>query len=232
MPHSFHLQNTQKVKIDKTTRVIIFQTRTVSGCVYYFPLTFNQFLAFDDAIAIVKSVNYKISGSYPLGENLWFYYDSHIPTLYDNNHRHRPYFRFQHFHLYLTRLHHKILSFLRKEVNGRVKRIRSSVGKNDNDECEVQNNKRPLPSIVQPAPGLETITNDGGKWKTVPRSPNDAVDSDADEACAILPKRNCPNSRWRNDSSSLTSLTSQDFPTPEEVHIDISSDLPQCMDCE
>ena len=230
MLHSFHLQNTQKVKIDKTTSVITFQTRTVSGCVYYFPLTLHQFLAFDDAIAVIKSVKYKISGSYPLGQNLWFYYDSHTSTLYNNN-NHCPYFRFQHFHLYLTRLHHKILSFLRKEANGRVNRKRVFANNNDN-ECEIQNNKRSLPSVVQPTPGFETITNIGGKWKTVPCSPNDVIDSDTEQTDTILSKRKCANSRRRDDSSSATSHTCEDFSTSEEVYIDIASDFDQCMDCE
>ena len=112
MSYTLRLQNTQKVRLDKEKQIVIFQTKTLTGCVYYFPLSLHQFLALDDVMAYI-CVHSNATGYYPLGQHIWLHYYYQGAILYDNMKDARPYFKFDDFHLYKNRLHRKLLSFIR-----------------------------------------------------------------------------------------------------------------------
>lgn len=228
---SFHMHITQKVKVDKSTGCIIFQTRTMSGCVYYFPLTFNQFMAFNDVITLIRNLNHhhhQSKGHYPLGQNLWFYYHSHSASFYDNGKVTRVYFRFHDFNLYLSHLHHKLLSFLRNEDIGRAtggtrrKHLIANKSSDYDDKGrvdEISNCKRPLSIIVRPKTEFETSKEHSEKWNSLSRSTNDAIMSSAGQTDTVLPKWNNTDSCRRYESKTATTHTRGDLPSPESVCI-------------
>ena len=235
---SFYLHNAQKVRIDKTTGDVIFQTRTMSGCVYYFPLTFDQFMAFNDAITLMYNVNYMAKRHYPLGQNLWFYYNSHGASFYDNGNGKavRLYFHFHNFNLYLTHLHHKLLSFLRNEDSGRVtggrRRKRLIIDNAESCNDKISNSKRPLSIVVQPKTGFETPKKHCGKWNSLSCPTNNAIMSPAGQTDTVLSEWNDTNSCRRNESEIAAKHTWKDLPSPEPVCLTASTNSSDSMDCD
>lgn len=237
---SFYLHNSQKVRVDKTTGNVIFHTRTMGGCVYYFPLTFDQFMAFNDVIALICNVKRLSKSHYPLGQNLWFYYNSHDASFYDNGKTDRLYFRFYNFHLYLTRLHHKLLSFLRNEEGERAsggkrrKHLIANRLRYNGESCDdkISNRKRPLSIVVQPKTESEASREHCEKWDSLSCTSNNAILSHTGQADAVLPEWNDTNSRWRNDSKTTTMYSWKDLPSPEAVCIGAATHSFEPMDSD
>ena len=55
-------------------RTVMFETRHASGRQCSFVLTRNQFLSFDNAIVLIEREN--AYGHYPLGQHIWFHYNT------------------------------------------------------------------------------------------------------------------------------------------------------------
>lgn len=188
-----YLHSLQSVTISQETEEVIFTTRHANGCWYYFPLTKNQFLNFNDILTLGDSQRHT-SGHFPLGKKLWLYYDDEV-TLYRASKDNRPYFKFQSFPHYRRYVHERILSLLRPS-NATMGRQRRS------NRASHSNYQRSLPSVVQTVARSPSPKRFRGEWESLPRSTNDAVVPHPKEESAIFPQRNNTNSRWRIESSS------------------------------
>ena len=228
MSYALRLQNTQKVRLDKELETVIFQTKTLTGCVYYFPLTLNQFLALDDILAYI-SVHSTATGHYPLGQSIWLQYYYHGAILYDNMKDGRPYFRFDDFHLYKNRLHRKLLSFLRHDNSDaggeRGVKIRNQVAatrkrhilseEDGTDASEASHRKRPLSIVLQPKTASEKTECVTQKCNTLFSSSNNADLPPSGQACSVFSKRNGAGTRRRSDSDIASSHTSLSASSPD-----------------
>ena len=193
-------------------------------------------MAFNDIIALICNVSHMSRQHYPLGQNLWFYYNSHDASFYDNGKTVRLYFHFHNFNLYLTHLHHKLLSFLRNEDNGRVtggtRRKRLIGGNVESRNDKISNSKRPLSIVVQPKTGFEAAKKHCEKWDSLSCSTNNAIMSPAEQTDAVLSEWNDTNSRRGNESGIATKHTWKDLPSPEPVCITTSTHALESMDSD
>ena len=241
MSCALRLQNTQKVRLDKEKRTVIFQTKTLTGCVYYFPLSVNQFLALDDILAYI-CMHPTATGYYPMGQNIWLHYYYQGAILYDNKKDARPYFKFDDFQLYKNRLHRKLLSFLRHDDGRRVTKTRHRLvaarkrvleGEEDdgNDTSKTPDRQRPLPSESQPKTGSQETEDNTTTCNTLPSSPNNVDLPVAGQTCSVLPKRHSPNTRRWDDSDSASSHTSFSVASPDVLCAERWSSLVE-MDCD
>ena len=202
-----YLHSLQSVTISQETEEVIFTTRHTNGRWYYFPLTKNQFLNFNDILTLGDSQRHT-SGHFPLGKKLWLYYDTEV-TLYRASKDNRPHFKFQSFPHYRRYVHERILSLLRSSnaPMGRQRRSNrasnAAMGKQRRSNRASRSiNQRSLPGVVQTVARSPSPKRLRGEWESLPRSTNDAVVSHPKEESAIFPQRNNTNSRWRIESSS------------------------------
>ena len=219
-----YLHSLQSATVNKKRTEITFETRHANGCHYYFSLSRNQFLAFDDVFFLIDSSDCT-HGHFPLGENLWFYYSANEATLYVASNDKRPYFTFESFSQYKRFAHQRILSLLRLKEETKV-----SVSRRENGgkgrRRGTPNHKRPISTVMQSANRCDATKRVRGERKTLSRAADDAVMPHMREEGAVLPERNSSNSRWRIDSSSSSESESDDLlsfdavQTPASITLD------------
>ena len=197
-----YLHSLQSVTISRATEELIFTTRHVNGCWYYFPLTKNQFLNFDDILTLADSRD-NMSGHFPLGRNLWLHYSRNEVTLYCANKSNRPYFKFQSFPHYKKYVHERILPLFRLQNSATGRRRRHIDKRNGGSRTSTSNYQRPLSSVVSPVPRSPTPKRVREGRETLSWSPDNVIVSPSKEESAFLPNRKDTNSRWRIDSTSF-----------------------------
>ena len=251
MSVEFLLHNAQRASVDKSKSIITFETECLNGTVYYFHLSYDQFLALDDAITLICKGSR--NAHYPLGQKLWLHYFYVGAVIYDNMKHGQPYFKFENFELYKRRIHRRLMSFIRRGRNGNVsghagdairQRGESSSGRlprwrtrrrqqceeSDESESEFPNSKRPLSVVLQPSHQSARTEKTYSMCGTSSRSTDNAVMSHPEETSSVLSERDYSNScRW-NDSLPVLSNFSGDISPPPTIDFgDYSFDT---MDCQ
>ena len=215
---------------DSDARSVSFETRHVNGQLHRFKLSKNQFLALNDAILIINQTNRY--GHYPLGQQTWMHYNAFDASLYrDVTNTKRINFIFISFSEYKRFTQKRLLSLVRSNERRRAcdenrlgryrQRLKSAISKRPSSIAMQSSDRSPASKRAcrRKRHSSSTSTDNGDL-------PNDS------EASAILPEWNCASARWRSDSKSSTSSTTQDtfpavsYPSPS---LQNSSDE---MDCE
>ena len=260
MSINFLLHNTQRVSVDKSKSIITFETECLNGSIYYFHLSHDQFLALDDAIALILRGSRK--GHYPLGQKLWLHYFYRGAVMYDNTKYGQQYFKFENFQVYKSFIHRRIMSFIRltrnenvaasragdekqqqqqqqqqgecrRSLSGRRRRGRqwsSRHGENSESEGELPDCKRPLSVVLQPSHQSARTEKTDSERETSPRSTDNVVVSHPEEESSVLSEGDDSNSCWRNDSFPISSNFLCDIPLPETI--DFGDYSSDTMDCQ
>ena len=113
LPHCFALHNVQKVRVDKLKKALVFETECPNGSMYYFQMSRDQFLSFNDILPIIDQ--YDRPYNFPLGKEMWCRYTSNHNMIFYYCQKHVPYFKFENFRQYKSFTHRRLLSFLRHD---------------------------------------------------------------------------------------------------------------------
>lgn len=147
----FNLHSIKSVTVDELKTVIIFETLFVNGHVYYFSMTKDEFLNFDEALFLISKDNFQ--GNIPIGDDIWFSYfhkrQGYEIKLWKQRKDRILYFDFDYdsFNEYKKTVHWKLFSFLRlkaTEYDERRKRqkrnrYKSRHDKSIHDKCPLSN---------------------------------------------------------------------------------------------
>lgn len=241
MTACFHLVCTQKIDIDETKSVITFSTETINGHTYYLHLTRNQFFALDDAFALFENNKSFYNTNIPLGDNLWFRHNYHASTIYNATHYGQSYFKFINFEIYKTRIHARVMSFLRSRSKPKVtldrgvKRARlASTTDDDTDGAGPSaNRQRPLSVAVRPASTSATITDIATQRATSYGAANNVIVPNAGKTRHVLPERDDSSVGRKNVPSAFSAATSADSESADDILLNNQwCDSCVVMDCE
>ena len=253
MSGNFLLHNTQRVSVDKSKSIITFETECLNNAIYYFHLSYDQFLALDDAIALIcKGCR---NAYYPLGQKLWLHHFYVGAVIYDNMKHGQSYFKFEYFEVYKSHIHRRLMSFIRATRNENVtahragdemrqgelrwspsgrlqwkRRGRRRCGETDESESELPDSKRPLSAAVQSSHQSARTEKSDSLCETSSRSTDNAVVSRPGEASSVLSQGDNSNScRW-NDSLPVSPNFPGDISPPPAIDFgDYSSDTMECQ---
>ena len=208
---SYLLNNRQDVLVDESNSLVTFQTQHINGGEYYFHLTLQQFDSLNDAIILINSK----SGlrHFPLGRNMWLYYDGHQKAkLYIVNSFRHPFFKFENFAHYKNNVHRKLMSLLRStHVDGLRKRGRG--GRRLQQERKrgvAKAGEHPHSYKVQSSHRLASAGADDRREQTLHGATDDANMSDVGDASAILSEWDNTNTRRQCEERDTCETVSND----------------------
>lgn len=232
MSACFRLIHTQKIDVDKNKTLVTLSTKSITGHVHYFHLSRNQFFAFDDAIALIDS-NCSFN-NYPLGNNIWLYHYGRHCTLYTNTASGQPYFKFTNFHLYKTRIHQRVMSFLRSSsepdvTSRRTKRQRSTTT-DVNDEGPPARHQRPLSIAVRPTLGSSTAQDSISCGSPSFGATDNVFMPTAESPPTVFPQRYYTATIGQYECTSIPPTICKDPQSPEPIELEPYSQSPVAME--
>lgn len=182
-----YMQTIQFASYKRDTGNVTFETRHASGRRSHFILTENQFLAFDDFIALSqKSDRY---GHYPLGKTMWLHYNGHNVRLYREMPDHgRIKFDFECFEQYKSHTHARLRSLIRSKRYGKASLARHQ-----------RSLSVTMQSSHQPSTSKQRCRI---KRKAISRSTDNVKLPLNVKARSVLSERDRSNPRRRSDSTS------------------------------
>ena len=212
--NNFVMHAVQYASANARKSYILFETRTPSGQSFFFELSRNQFIAFNDVIILIEEGGAS-NGDYPLGNGFWFHYKYYNEGVIYDAHasdKHPYYFKFTNLKQYLKGAHRQLLSFLSdegEENGGRSRRRKRYLPS--------EARKRSLSNKAESAHKFGEYEETTSKWKTPSRSTINADVSYEGEDGAVLSKWNDTNSGRRNNSPTFSADTSDDQSNITEV---------------
>ena len=205
------MQTFQYATFDSKTASVIFKTRHASGRHFHFTLTKEQFLALDDAIALIERSHYY--GHYPLGQNIWLHYTTSDASLYKQTcNSNRISFHFLNFREYKRYTHSRLQSFihLTGKQNGRTRRIRY------HGSASTARNQRPSSVAVQQTCKTGATERHYRRKRSITSRKTDDVKLSLDnETRSVFSERHRSDSRCSDSiSSGSSSCTHLSAPSP------------------
>ena len=236
MTTCFNLLGTQKIDINENKSLITLLTQSINGHTYYFHLTREQYLAFDDTLTLIND-NQHIT-DFPLGQNIWFHHDYQKSIIYDPTQYGQSYFRFINFQLYRRRIHWRVMSFLRSRSKPKVtsqrgvKRARRTSASDDDyySEGPSANHQRPLSIAVRPAPKPQTTEDSTSKRAASYGATYNAVMSNDGKTSDVFSQRYNSGACGQYDTDTFRRTAISDPPTPDNIHLGECDDS-DCDSC-
>ena len=218
-----YMQSFQYATFNSQSGCIAFVTRHASGRYFHFTLSKEQFLALDDAIALIE-ISVSLSdcyGHYPLGQNTWLHYsDSEVRLYKYTRDSDRINFHFLNFREYKRYTHSRLKSFIRMkcEKDGRVSRSCRY------EDLSTTTHQRPLSSTLRQThrPGA-TKRHCWRKRRATSRKAINAKLPPDEETRSVLSERHSANSRRSGSISSESSLCTN-FSAPSSIRLVSSND--------
>ena len=211
-----YMESFQYAAFDSKTERVIFKTRHASGRHFHFTLSKEQFLAFDDAIAVIERSH--CYGDYPLGQNTWLNYNESGVSLYKNvRDSGRIKFYFSNFREYKRYTHSRLKSFvpLTRKESGRLRHYGNTYA---------ASHKRPSSITMRQSDKSRATKRKCRRGRCITsRKTKDAELSSNEETCSVLSEWDYSNSRCSDsissESSDLTNIT-----TPSSIRLLSSND--------
>ena len=121
-----------RVCVDRHLKIVTFQSEHENGQTHFFSLSKYQFQALNDTMLLMDKCPMK--GSFPLGKYMWLSY--HYPCVTLLRASNGGCYTFPNFNYYKAHIHPRVVSFLRRDANGRdAKRMRNGEDGEDGDEA-------------------------------------------------------------------------------------------------
>ena len=239
----FSMHHVQMASVDRSKSLVTFETRDIHQRRFYFTLTREQFLAFDDVIQLLKREDRY--GHFPLGDDMWFHYSEYGGKIYEYNRD--AYWKFISLTQYKKHVHQRLMSFFRCKdewvshpQRGRKRRlhrrrVRAMRDDDIGDEDQYPKSskcKRTLSTSLCPST-QSSASGSACEWEASPRPTDNVLMSPIWKESAFLSKREHSSSGRKNDVRNSPPTPSKDFSFAQSPLCEVSdSPLSASMDCE
>ena len=202
-----------RVFVDRHLKTVTFQSEHENGQTHFFSLSQYQFQALNDTMLLIDKCPMK--GRFPLGQNMWLSY--HYPCVALLRASNGGCYTFPNFNYYKSHIHHRLVSFLRRDANGKDDNRRRKGEDGARSKSESGDRKSSIPNAEQSSNRLGTPSCEIEGQQIFSRSTEDGVMlcDEGEASSAFLPERYDSAPRPEADYGHCGGVVCENMPTPQ-----------------